>query len=681
MLTRIGDSLSNNNPRELISVAKEIIGKAETIGNWDKLGQAFKLLSYAYLSLELPDSALAYLYQARSFIDEFQDPKNKYHIYVELAKHYRMKEMMDSAIYYFEQSASIAQKTNEPVLIMTAYHNSAIIKSDLGRLAEAYEEYLKALEYADLGSFEKNKAVILNNLGLLDQKTGNFELAKQRYREAISINSKHNKYFDLSMNYANLALVFSEEKNADSALFFNEKTIELARERGFVRELARALNNSADILADNGQLDKAETYYQEAHDLCKQYNIIIGLYYTNLGMFNIMHKKGEYSKALKKIDEIREIGETLKDPEITKGIYGMYYDIYARLNNYEKAFDYLLRFNQLSDSIRSLSNENLVKELQAKFETEKKVLENRYLREELEIKKQQVTAFRFAIIASVVAILVIALLFVVQTRNRNRLKVLFNNLNVLNKEINQKNLELLESNQTKDKLFSVIAHDLKSPFNALLGILGILVEDKENLKEDERNELTEQLYKQTMTTYGGLENLLQWSMSQRKMFSYKASEFPLRNTIAQEILLAEGRATQKNISIVNELPEDLIVISDEQLLRNIARNLINNSIKYCHSGGAVRVRSELNNGNLTIIFSDNGTGMPKEKLEQLRSGLFVESVRGTKNEKGTGLGLQMVAEFAKLIGAEFQIDSVEGQGTDVYITLPSQSVKAGANEA
>lgn len=673
-LIKTGDSLMHSDPQGAIRVAKRMVNKAETIGDWNKIGKALHLIAAAYFALEKPDSSLHYLYQANTLKKEISDQFLWTQILIEFGKSYRLLNNSDSTVFYFDLAAKLANQLDDTKLKMSAANNLAIVLSDRGNKGEAYNQYLESLRYAEELNVNRNKAIVLNNLALIDTEMRNFTLAEQRYREAISINAANNQYFDLAMNYGNLAIVFENTNQGDSAIVYNNKTIALAREKGFIRDLARALVNGSMSYGKKGNYQKAREYLLEADEICRKHGIMIGLFYTNTGLYNIERELANYPAAIEYLNRANEVVNQLDDNSLKSELLKMYAESYYASAQYKKAYDYLIAHQKLSDSLRQIANTNLVAELQTRYETEKKELENKRLRIENQSQLQRVRLLNITSITIGVAFIVTLLLIFLQLRNRRQLKKYNTQLSRLNIEINQKNMELLIANQTKDKLFSVIAHDLKSPFYALMGLLELLIKDGHDLSEEEKKDLLNKLYNQTNYTYGTLENLLQWAMSKRNLITANKQEMLLLDAVNVELEFLSGRSGEKGIVLENKVNPEIKIYSDPQLASNIVRNLVNNSIKFSNPGKKVSIEDCVIEGKIALLIRDEGLGMSNEKIEQLFNEEFTESEKGTQNEKGTGLGFQMVREFARIIDAKLRVESNKGQGTSVWVIFPDQAV-------
>lgn len=230
--------------------------------------------------------------------------------------------------------------------------------------------------------------------------------------------------------------------------------------------------------------------------------------------------------------------------------------------------------------------------------------------------------------------------------------------------------ELQRLNAEKDKFFSIIAHDLKSPFGALLGMLELISKDFEMFSDEEIKEISNDLYNSAQGVYKLLENLLEWSRIQRKSIKFN----PVHSNIylvADNILqILYMQAKNKDIHLVNELPEDLKAYCDENMASTIIRNLVSNAIKFTDAGGSVTLSSQEENGMVRISISDTGIGMNEEDLNKLFRIDVHHTTRGTSDEKGTGLGLILCKEFVEINGGEINVNSEVGKGTTFAFTFP-----------
>ena len=237
--------------------------------------------------------------------------------------------------------------------------------------------------------------------------------------------------------------------------------------------------------------------------------------------------------------------------------------------------------------------------------------------------------------------------------------------------IKNKNTELLQINATKDKFFTIIAHDLKSPFNSILGFTNLLITEYDNLDDEQRVEFINEIDKSSKSSYNLLENLLLWATSQRDGIKINKTENKVSDIINDAIDPYLQSAELKNITVSINSCDDLYVIADKFTLVTTIRNLFNNAIKFTPSNGAIEIVVIHQPQTIEISISDTGVGIPDEimpKLFQIDENI---TTLGTDNEKGTGLGLLLCKEFIQKNGGDIIVKSEIGKGTMITFTIPN----------
>jgi signal transduction histidine kinase len=223
---------------------------------------------------------------------------------------------------------------------------------------------------------------------------------------------------------------------------------------------------------------------------------------------------------------------------------------------------------------------------------------------------------------------------------------------------------------TRDKLMSIISHDLKSPFNGILGFANLLLQDYNELNDDERMEFIQNIEISAQNAFKLLENLLEWSRMQTGMIKFHFEKLNLGRLIEENFLLLQSAADKKQLYLYNAVSHDCTVVADRNSLQTIIRNLVSNAIKFSNTGGRIIVKATLQDNIWEISVNDNGIGIQPENLAKL----FItgESVktRGTGNETGTGLGLLLCKEFVEKNKGRIWAESTPGQGSRFVFSLP-----------
>lgn len=230
-------------------------------------------------------------------------------------------------------------------------------------------------------------------------------------------------------------------------------------------------------------------------------------------------------------------------------------------------------------------------------------------------------------------------------------------------------LKLKEANATKDRFFSIIAHDLRNPFNAIMGYASLLQSQFDVLEREERIEYIENINTAAESTYCLLENILEWSRSQKGKLVLNPEKFDLSTLVNEIILLSKAQADSKNIRLRSKVKFQTYVFADENMIKTVLRNLVSNAIKYTKKG-EVLIETETSSSKIMISVIDTGVGISDETFSKLFKIDEKVSVSGTENEKGTGLGLILSKEFVNKNGGEIWVNRMKDQGTIFNFTLP-----------
>lgn len=237
-------------------------------------------------------------------------------------------------------------------------------------------------------------------------------------------------------------------------------------------------------------------------------------------------------------------------------------------------------------------------------------------------------------------------------------------------KIEEKRDELKKSNNTKDKLISIIAHDLKNPFNAIIGLSELLSFNYEDLENGKRLELVKYINISSKNAYSLLENLLQWARTQNNKIFFSPVKFDLTEVIIENVKLLSLSAERKQIAILSQIPPETYVYADRNMLSTIVRNLLSNAIKFTCTRGEINISSTLTNHFVIIEVSDNGIGMSSEQMERLFCPDEFVSTTGTEGESGSGLGLIVTKEFVEKNGGRLEVHSQPGKGSTFSFSIP-----------
>lgn len=247
--------------------------------------------------------------------------------------------------------------------------------------------------------------------------------------------------------------------------------------------------------------------------------------------------------------------------------------------------------------------------------------------------------------------------------------------NTMNK-LHESERKLKELNRTKDKFFSIIAHDMRGPFSGFLVFTKVFVDEYDNLDKEKIFQMARNMNRSAQVLFDFLENLLDWSRSQMGKLEFVPTKTDLFEVVDRNVQLLSATAEGKSINLNHSIPQNTFIFADTDMLNTILRNLISNALKFTHEGGRVSINIEKHNDTfMRISVEDTGIGMLKSDIEKIFKIDTKYSTPGTNNEKGTGLGLILCKELTRKHKGDIWVESEAGKGTTVYITIPSRNFK------
>ena len=477
--------------------------------------------------------------------------------------------------------------------------------------------------------------------------------------------------YTIGRSYNNIAYVFLLSNILDSARFYALKGIGI--KQGF--SAGFAWRTLGDICEKEKKINEAEENYLKTlaiADTDKNYALRVSTAHR-LGKMYLNH--GQIGKAENFLLENEKLCQKFHFRNELANTYKILSDLFRRESDLAKGIYYEKKYNVLNDSLYNESRSKQIALLERKYNEAKIDL----LTKESELREKEIRTEKMRGYVAVGGLIVFVAFAFLLYGNNQKMKLVNRQLAEKNNEISERGEELKSQaeelarlNTTKDKLFSIISHDLRGPLNSLTSLLEL--SEKVYLKEEEFKKYISELSKNTNRTKELLDNLLYWSSSQLKKQDPKPCYFNLKTAIDSVVLLYEKQAIAKNLKVM--LPDtDQDVWADPNMISLVMRNLLSNAIKFSKSGGLVTIGYQLQHQFLHCSLKDEGVGISKAVHDKLFSGEMI-TTRGTGNEIGTGLGLHLCIDFIQKNGGRFWVDSEPKIGSTFWFTLPLAPLKA-----
>jgi len=504
--------------------------------------------------------------------------------------------------------------------------------------------YLRLKRYGDSRKYFEigiDKSIAANNLqflasaysgmGSADDLDGKYNLALTWFLKAIQICEKNNFNDFLANNLNSAANMYQRLGNNKSAFEFYTRAVNvLNSKRGNETKIVVYEINRAWLFLKTGQPDSA----------------------------------GSIAKKYLALSDSHDFGADYPRLLILKA------NVEYQRGDYKQAYNSLLASHQASDSIDAGQFKIQTEEIKTRYEVAQMEEANIRLQNDL-ATQNRINRIQWAVVIIVSLLVIVSLILLLMLRKK-RMVLKSANLKLAEQklQLEAKADELDNLNHTKDMFFSIVAHDLKSPLQGILGCISVLNEDYDSLNDGERQKMLYLLNGSTCQLAWLLDNLLQWARNQMKMQVVNPVRFSVKQVVREEFSGMMLHVSSKNISLVSDIDDSFVVTADQEMLRFVIRNLISNAIKFTRPSGTVRVEGFTDNQTEMIRVIDNGVGMSADQLSNLFSIKTKGTTLGTSNEKGTGLGLVLCKDFIEQNHGRIEIESTIGTGTTFTILLP-----------
>ncbi|MBN2614705.1 MAG: tetratricopeptide repeat-containing sensor histidine kinase [Bacteroidales bacterium] len=556
------------------------------------------------------------------------------------------KYNVPKALTYYDASLPLSLKVRDSVEIAYVYNNLGDAFYAIGNVPLAFEYGRKSLEIFQRLHNARGIAYGYINMGEANRINRKYDLALDYFRKAIALRKTFHDSVGVASATLEVAQTLFLKGEADSAMCYYRQSLARHEHINNKSYMAYSMQGMGDVYLQRKEFDSAFYCFNRALVLCTQRQNPTGQINSQLGIVKVLAHEGKEKQGEAMLNKALTIAtETKLTPNILH-VYKAKGEFYHQLKNYHKASENYQHYIKSYDSLYSALQFQTLSQIKDRFlMTEKLNDVNQLLK-----AKQRVELYSVLII---LLLIVLSLVLVFRHRTIARLSN-----------------ELMESNQAKDKIFSIVSHDLVSPFNVLLGLSDLLMEDLENNDLEAAKSKGLLILRTSEETYHFISNLLTWSRSQRKSIKLNKTEFDLTELVENLKIMFANQAKLKEITVKVKTGEEINVTADKNLIQIVLGNLLNNALKFTHPKGIVDLLLEKEGNQVKITVKDNGTGISPDRLALLFKNETIESVPGTNKEKGTGLGLMLCKELVEMHGSEIQVQSTEGKGSEFWFTLP-----------
>ncbi|MGE0079422.1 MAG: ATP-binding protein [Bacteroidales bacterium] len=569
-----------------------------------------------------------------------------------------------SAIKYGTKAIELAESLALNYELADAYNRFGVVRRNQGMYSHALDNYFKGIEISKKYNYKTLLAYAYNNIADIYNRLGIYDKALEFGKYGLTISSTLDDKYTLSYIYNILGLTYKYKNNFDSALLYFRNSLFLRKEINFTSGIATSALNIGNIQSLKGEYDSCFLNISKSIEIYTNNNDKTGLAkaYMNLGSY--YNKIQDYNKAIYYYNKCLALNEKFGDLQIAKEANDGLNFSFIQLGDIKKAYYYKDRACRIGDSITINLFVERITHLTENYKFELKRKEDDLIRKEKESLLNHQIKYQRSLITFYIFILLLLgiLVFVTVYHHQQKNKVI--------KTLKKQKAEIDELNSTKDKLFSILAHDLKNPISSVIAIAEFLKNEPATIDKEKHQKLLNSLYEVGKSTNAILQEVLGWAQIQTDKVVVMSEIVDLKNIINNVIENQTTIASNKNISIVNTIIEKFEVKTDSYIVSTVLRNLISNAIKFSRQGGAIDVSGENLTESYRISVCDKGVGMSDEQKNNIFASTTINPTFGTDNERGIGLGLIICKELVSKLGGKIWLESELDKGTTFTFEIP-----------
>ncbi len=650
----------------------------------DDTNKVIKLkdLSYSYLKYQLDTS----LFLSRRSVKLAQELNYK-HGYAsslnQLGLVHKYKTEYDSALFYYKKSFEIFDELKNDKERASILNRMGNVYKRFGQYDLALESFMQSLNFFRNIEDSVWMSSVLNNIGILYNERGEFEKSLEYQLSCLDIQQKLNVKNRIPITMMNIGNNYMSLKEYENALSFYQNALDLVGEKGNKYDRSMLLHNIATIYERIEKTYEARKYYLKAIQLEKEIDHKEMLVFSLQGMGNTLKREGNFIDGERYLLQAFQLAEEIGDMHRSHRLSRNLYEFYQDWEKYKESLVFLKKYVDIEDSIFNSEKKALIVELEEKFEAQKKEQQIAFLEKESEIQKLEIQqretetkqkAFQrnMLLIAIVLALGLVAYFYVENKKKKRINEILIDQkeeITAQQNEIENQNIKLKESNNTKDKLFQIIAHDLRSPIVSMESITQLIPYWIEEQDYESLQRLSKTLEVSVHNVLSLIDNLLNWALSQQGKFPHKPENLNVVDVIRETVDVYLPIARVKKIHLEFSPMKKIMVFADKNMLFTVLRNLLNNAVKFTPEYGKIVVGIDSNQQFAKVWVKDSGVGIPEDKKDMVFE-LANGNTKGTHGETGKGLGLFFCKEFVNLNNGDIFIDSSPKNGTTITFTLP-----------
>jgi len=568
---------------------------------------------------------------------------------------------------YAHEARDLALLLNYRPGLAKALENLGWIYYRRGEYSEAFVASAEAVKIAESMGDKHTMVKCINTIAAVRIEQKQYAEGIANFKKAYHLSAEIDDRLTMARSINNIAYCFFQNEEVDSSAFYAKWALQLSRRAGAEYMVAFALRTLGDVDMARGKYQEAlSTFHEVLRTAARLSNVFLQVSTTHR-IGKAYYVLGRNAEALRALSANLDVAARFGFKSELERSLKLIAEIHASMGEMHRAYDYQLRYLTVHDSLQLQRSNEEMSMMQARFDSEMKEARIELLTKEAQLKQEEFNSQRLWMYFSIGCLsLMVILAFVLLYSNRLKKKA-NDTLAMKNEEIAHQAAQLKSLNATKDKLFSIISHDLRSPLASLRGLVSVL--GLGGLTADEFIESSRKLRKNLDSVQGDLDNLLLWAQSQLNGLQCNPVTIRLRTVVEEKIELFTEAARQKDVTILNEIDDSLSIVADRNHIGLIIRNLLANAIKFNRPGGLIRIVEQRVGEFFEISVIDTGIGMSERDVKRLFNAATHFTNPGTHQEKGAGIGLLLAKEFVEKAGCSIWATSEMGKGSAFTFTV------------
>lgn len=620
--------------------------------------KTLRRLSYLYQGTNI-DSAIYYGQEAINLSRKIKDPVAVAQAYTQQASNYVWKNRTEEAVNLYHQAIEIGSKIQSNKILINAYTGISYLYETTETWDKAWLYSKKALDISGLSKEEDQKAYAYHEMASVYVGMNNLMQAENFFKKAKAGFEKIGDIDRIATCSADMSELYLKQDKFGLAKQQLDSATTLFLSLNETIQYAGVLQIYGDMQFRFHNYDSARQCYTNAIHIFTENGLRGDIATTQLSLGKMYLEEHKYDSARQYLSLAYDFFEEQKIYEKLLNVIFLLAEVDSASGTSNNIFNYLQEYRRIAEAVDRQKTDFRTRELLIEYQVEEKERQYATLRQETTLAKEK----NILTTAGSIVFLLTAIAFFLMYQQKKKIN---KKLEISQLKTEQALEELKHVSALKDKLFSIIAHDLRSPLANTKNLLQLTRSGI--IEKEEFDDLSRELDNNLDNNRDLLDNLLNWAKSQMNGLHVESQNLNLFDLVQENIALVKTAVEKKALTIYSKVPEDFVLNGDENILNLALRNTLSNAIKFSRIEGDIIIDCAVENNKALIVICDNGVGITEDKKQKIFT-LEAVSTTGTMKEKGAGIGLRITMEMLRKMNGNIWLESLPGQGTTVYIEV------------